>query len=135
MLSALFLLFLFFFFVFVFKVNCIIVYQKFRTIFVCLGVYQVKLGSCLSGFQGTKNSFTVFSSAVPPKVCVQETVVPKIETGGWKSVKSNKSASTHKASNKMPKQKGVSSIQKVVVSSLLLSLSSVGYIICLLFSH
>ncbi|XP_024027690.1 protein PAIR1 [Morus notabilis] len=71
-------------------------------------------GSFPSVFQEIKNPFTDFSSAVPPKVCVQATVVPKIETGGWKSVKSGKSASTHKASNKVPNQKGVSSIQKEI---------------------
>ncbi|GMN44924.1 hypothetical protein TIFTF001_014127 [Ficus carica] len=72
-------------------------------------ILQPKVSSCSSPEEKPR---PIMNSAVPPKVCVQETVVPKIETGGWKSVKSNKSASTHNASNKMPKQKGVYSIQK-----------------------
>uniref|UniRef100_A0A2N9FIT6 Protein PAIR1 n=1 Tax=Fagus sylvatica TaxID=28930 RepID=A0A2N9FIT6_FAGSY len=38
--------------------------------------------------------------AVAPKVCMQATIVPKVETGGWKSVKVGKAISTNRASKK-----------------------------------
>lgn len=50
-----------------------------------------------------------------PKVCTQTTLASKIETGGWKSVKMAKATFTNMTSNKTQLQKGVSSIQKVIL--------------------
>jgi hypothetical protein len=63
---------------------------------------------------------------VPPKVCVQATVVPRIETGGWKTVKMEKAIAKDRASSKVQKQNGCSSLKQVILvvfsPSILLSL-------------
>ncbi|XP_062086953.1 putative recombination initiation defects 3 [Humulus lupulus] len=63
--------------------------------------------------QEIKNNYTDFGSAASPKVSAQTIVaVPKIETGGWKSVKSEKVTFTNTTANKVHKQIGASSIHK-----------------------
>jgi hypothetical protein len=57
------------------------------------------------------------SSAVPPKVCVQATVVPtpRVETGGWKTVKAEKTIAKDRAPSKVQKQNGFSSLKQVIL--------------------
>ncbi|XP_059443182.1 putative recombination initiation defects 3 isoform X2 [Corylus avellana] len=54
------------------------------------------------------------NSAVPPKVCVQATVVPtpRVETGGWKTVKAEKMIAKDRAPSKVQKQNGFSSLKQ-----------------------
>lgn len=56
------------------------------------------------------------SPALPPKVSVQAKTVPKVETGGWKSVKVEQRSFTRAASLREQRRNGVSSEQQVVVS-------------------
>ncbi|KAM4094698.1 hypothetical protein ACB094_06G214200 [Castanea mollissima] len=57
--------------------------------------------------------------AVSPKVFKKATIVPKVETGGWKSVKVDKAISTNRASNKVQKQNRVSPPEQAWESFLL----------------
>ncbi|EOX95951.1 Recombination initiation defects 3, putative isoform 1 [Theobroma cacao] len=54
----------------------------------------------------------VMKQAVPPKVYEQPTLAPKVETGGWKSVKMKQSTINERAFCKENKRKGVSSIEQ-----------------------
>lgn len=54
------------------------------------------------------------SLAVSPKAYKKATIVPKVETGGWKSVKVDKAISTNRASNKVQKQNRVSPLEQVI---------------------
>ncbi|WRX10095.1 hypothetical protein QQP08_002582 [Theobroma cacao] len=54
----------------------------------------------------------VVKQAVPPKVYEQPTLAPKVETGGWKSVKMKQSTINERAFCKENKRKGVSSIEQ-----------------------
>jgi hypothetical protein len=48
---------------------------------------------------------------------MQATIVPKVETGGWKSVKVGKAISTNRASKKVQKPKNrVSFLEQVILS-------------------
>ncbi|KAL5572861.1 hypothetical protein UlMin_022458 [Ulmus minor] len=76
-----------------------------------LSIVPTKVTSCSTNPQGKQLSLV--NSARPPMVCEQATVVPKAKTGGWKAVKLEKATFTNRASNKVQKQKGVSSIHKV----------------------
>ncbi|XP_050249622.1 putative recombination initiation defects 3 isoform X2 [Quercus robur] len=77
---------------------------------------QDKLGNTLSKeVQGTDQRATSQryekpprDLAVSPKAYKKTTIVPKVETGGWKSVKVDKAISTNRASNKVQKQNRVS---------------------------
>lgn len=55
------------------------------------------------------------SLAVPQKVSVQATVAPKVETGGWKSVKVEKAIAKDRPSNKVQKRNRVSSLEHVIL--------------------
>ncbi|KAL4621950.1 hypothetical protein ACB092_06G264000 [Castanea dentata] len=57
--------------------------------------------------------------AVSPKVYKKATIIPKVETGGWKSVKVDKAISTNRASNKVQKQNRVSPLEQAWESFLL----------------
>ncbi|KAK4578240.1 hypothetical protein RGQ29_028394 [Quercus rubra] len=50
--------------------------------------------------------------AVSPKAYKKATIIPKVETGGWKSVKVDKAISTNRASNKVQKQNRVSPLEQ-----------------------
>ncbi|CAB4300394.1 unnamed protein product [Prunus armeniaca] len=52
------------------------------------------------------------SSAVPPKACVQAVVVPKTETGGWKTVKAEKATFSDSGFRKVQKPNRFTSIRK-----------------------
>ncbi|XVF33325.1 hypothetical protein REPUB_Repub17cG0158700 [Reevesia pubescens] len=54
----------------------------------------------------------VKKQAVPPKVYEQPALAPKVETGGWKSVKMKKSTINERASCKENNRKGVSSVEQ-----------------------
>ncbi|KAF5731737.1 protein PAIR1 isoform X1 [Tripterygium wilfordii] len=58
------------------------------------------------------NFFLDSSSPVPQKVCAHENQAPKIETGGWKSVKSGKATVKEKASHDEHKRKDASLIKQ-----------------------
>ncbi|KAM1019394.1 hypothetical protein ACFX13_041480 [Malus domestica] len=58
------------------------------------------------------NSQPIKSSAVPPKVGVQAVVVPKIETGGWNSVKVKRSTVSDNGLQKVQKPSRFTSIQQ-----------------------
>nr|POE83984.1 protein pair1 [Quercus suber] len=81
---------------------------------------QDKLGNTLSKeVQGTDQRATSQryekpprDLAVSPKAYKKATIVPKVETGGWKSVKVDKAISTNRASNKVQKQNRVSPLEQ-----------------------
>ncbi|XWS77023.1 hypothetical protein CRYUN_Cryun01aG0228000 [Craigia yunnanensis] len=54
----------------------------------------------------------VKKQAVPPKVYEQPILAPKVEKGGWKSVKMKQSTINERASCKENKRKGVSSVEQ-----------------------
>lgn len=53
---------------------------------------------------------------MPPKACVQAVVVPKTETGGWKTVKAEKATFSNSGFRKVQKPNRFTSIRKVSLS-------------------
>ncbi|KAK7837174.1 hypothetical protein CFP56_021653 [Quercus suber] len=60
----------------------------------------------------TPNQKYIAPSILLPEAYKKATIVPKVETGGWKSVKVDKAISTNRASNKVQKQNRVSPLEQ-----------------------
>ncbi|KAJ7962400.1 Protein PAIR1-like protein [Quillaja saponaria] len=69
----------------------------------------------VTGNQATSQRKRVPLSNAPEKVNAQATVAPKVEIGGWKSVKKEKATFTDRASSKEHKQKEASSSEECIM--------------------